>query len=487
MSLHPAALLNASQSQAADQAAIKNGIPSLELMEKAGRAVTDVICECYPIQTTLILCGIGNNGGDGFAVARLLADRGWPVTVCLHGDNGDMKEDAVHMRGLWEQAGGKTYIFDPELLDGKSLIVDALYGTGLSRDLKAADKELVAHINNSKLPVVAVDIASGVDSTTGAIKGVAIRAAHTVSFVRPKMGHVLLPGKEYAGQLHVFDIGISGDDITPDYWLNIPALWREHYPFPTANSHKYSRGHAFIIGAPLASIGASRLCAQGALRAGAGLVSVACEPDTIPAYALTLTAIMTKPYQSDQELDSWLGDEHVRAFCIGPGAGATEKTRERVVQLLKYKKPCVIDADGLSAFKNGAKILFDAIKGPTVLTPHEGEFTRLFKHEGSRIQRAQAAAKESGSVIVLKGNDTIIASPDGRVAINAEAPVWLATAGSGDVLAGIITGLLAQSMPAFEAACAGVWLHSRAASHFGPGLIAEDIPSYLPKAIKDLY
>lgn len=267
---------------------------------------------------------------------------------------------------------------------------------------------------------------------------------------------------------------------------NNPALWKMHIPVPGRDSHKYSRGHAIIVGGGIASTGAARLSSISALRAGAGLVSVACTPESLPVYSATLTSVMTKPVKNLSELMMLLEDTHVTAMLVGPGCGVNENTREQVMLALSCKKPCVLDADALTVFKNSPKTLFDAIHGPTVLTPHEGEFSRLFSSEGDRETRAKLAANQSRSIVVLKGGETVIASPDGQLVVNRKAPAWLATAGSGDVLAGIITGLLTQGMPAFEAACCGVWIHSRCADLLGAGLIAEDLQGAMPAVLKEL-
>jgi ADP-dependent NAD(P)H-hydrate dehydratase / NAD(P)H-hydrate epimerase len=457
--LHPAALLTAAESQAADRATIDAGTP----MEKAGRAVAALIGEHYAPCSCLVICGPGNNGGDGKIVATLLKDRGWPVEYVAIND------------------------FKPEQLKDKKLIVDALFGTGLNKNIEGAAAKVVDAINHCGAPVVAIDIASGVNASDGTVMGYAVRATHTVTFMRPKLGQVLLPGKAYTGTLHVFDIGIGGDIISPTHFLNIPALWKMKFPLTDFDSHKYTRGHVVIVGGESRSTGAARLAAISALRAGAGLVSVACSPESLPIYAASLTAVMTKPVKNMSELATLLEDTRVTAALIGPGADVNEKTRERVLHILSLKKSCVLDADALTVFKNDVKTLFAAIQGPVVLTPHEGEFARLFSPEGNKTERTHEAAKLSGAVVVCKGNDTVIAAPDGRIAVNANAPAALATAGSGDVLAGIIAGLLALGMPAFEAACAGVWMQGRAAAECGPGLISEDLPTALPAAIKELY
>ena len=486
--LHPLALLTAEQSRAADKAAIAGGTSGEKLMENAGKAVVALITQEYKPRPVLIVCGIGNNGGDGFVVARLLKEKEWPVTLAVIGDETKIEGDAKAAKTKWTAASGTIKPFSAELLKGSELVVDALFGTGLDRAIDGKEKDAITAINATALPVIAIDIASGVNSDTGAIMGVAIRATHTVTFVRPKPGHVLLPGKAHTGELSVYDIGISGDKTTPTHFLNGPDLWKKSFPIPTPDAHKYTRGHSLVVGGGMSSTGAARLAAVAALRTGSGLVSIASSPDALPIYAMTMLAVMVKSVGTLGQLSTLLEDKRITSALIGPGCGVSEHTREQTLLILANKKPCVIDADAISAFANNTQQLFTAIgTTPTVLTPHEGEFPRLFNITGDKPERAREAAKLSGAVVVLKGNDTVIAAPDGRVAINANAPMWLATAGTGDVLAGIITGLLAQGMPAFEAACCGVWMHGEAASHFGPGLIAEDIQTTMPKVIKQLW
>lgn len=485
--LHPAALLTAEEARAADHAAIAFGMRSETLMENAGKAVVDIVCQHFAPCPTLVVCGHGNNGGDGFVVARLLKERGWPAVPVLVGESEKTTHDLERAMDQWRNTGGIIRIFSPGMLAEAALVIDGIFGTGLSREVEGEAKEAIDAINASKLPVVAIDIASGINTDNGTIMGAATRAVHTVTFVRPKLGHVLLPGKAHTGELHVYDIGITGEGVGSAYFLNAPSLWKKSFPFPAPDANKYTRGHAIVMGGALATTGAARLAALGALRSGAGLVSIACSQDALPVYAMTLTAVMTKPIDKPNKLAALLDDKRVTATLIGPGYGTGEATREQTLQILSHKKPCVIDADAISVFEANPKPLFAAIAGPTVLTPHEGEFERLFNAKGSKPQRVIKAAKQSGAVVLLKGNDTVIAAPDGRVAVNANAPVWLATAGSGDVLAGIITGLLAQGMPAFEAACAGAWIHGEAATQFGPGLIAEDLPAALAPVLKTLY
>ncbi len=460
---HPAILLTAAEARAADAAAIASGISSSTLMENAGRAVADFIVRQFTPRPCLAVCGAGNNGGDGIIVARLLKERGWDAVAVSLAD------------------------FTPDHLKDRQLVIDALFGTGLNREIDGRALQAIGHINAHGAPVVAIDIASGINADDGRIMGAVVRATHTVTFVRPKLGQALLPGKIATGALHVADIGISGHGIPTRHCLNMPVLWQHSFPIIEAAAHKYTRGHAIVVGGGIASTGAARLAANAALRTGAGLVSVACTRESLPVYASSLTAVMTKQVDTIRELQTLLEDERVTAVLIGCGSGVSEATREQVLQVLSHKKPCVLDADALTAFKHSPKSLFAALNDRTVLTPHEGEFARLFACEGSKPERARAAAEQSGAVVILKGNDTVIAAPDGRVAVNLGAPAWLATAGTGDVLAGIVTGLLAQGMPAFDAACAAAWLHGRAALHAGVGMIAEDLPRAIQPALKELY
>jgi NAD(P)H-hydrate epimerase len=339
----------------------------------------------------------------------------------------------------------------------------------------------------SGLPIVAVDVPSGVFGDSGA-NGGAAQARLTVTFFRKKPGHLLLPGRDLCGELVVADIGIAPavlDAIRPQNVENTPALWRDMLKPPTATAQKFNRGHAVLWGGyPLT--GAARMSARAAARIGAGLVSAAVEPIALPIYATALTSIMVAPIEHDTDLAMLIADPRVTGLLIGPGAGRTATVRRHALAMLAVARPTVLDADVFSLFQPDPAVLFAAIKAPCVMTPHEGEFARLFTIPGSKLERVRAAAAHSGAVIVLKGSDTVIAAPDGRCAINANAPPTLATAGAGDVLSGFTLGLLAQGVPAFEAACAAVWLHGAAAASFGPGLIAEDLPDLLPAVLKAL-
>ena len=477
------ALLSVAEMYAADAAAAKAGTPGLTLMENAGRAVADAIVRRWGTRPVSVLCGPGNNGGDGFVAARLLTDAGWPVRLGLMGARERLKGDAAAVAARWE---GAIEPLDLALLDGEPLVVDALFGAGLARPLGGTPVALAEASAARGLPCVSVDIPSGIHGDSGAVLGGAFRAAATVTFARRKYGHLLLPGRDFAGALVVADIGIPAAAIAAlDLRVheNAPALWQELLPVPAPADHKYSRGHALVVGGDGAHSGAARLAARAALRAGAGLVTVYAPEAALPVYDAQLTAVMVAPAV---DLDTALADERRNALLIGPGCGASPTTRAQTLRALAAGKRCVLDADALTVFRDEPAALFAALGADAVLTPHEGEYRRLFSHEGDRLARARAAAAESGAVVILKGADSVIAAPDGRAAINANAPPTLATAGSGDVLAGFVLGLLAQGMPAFEAASAGVWLHGAAAAAFGPGLIAEDLAETLPGVLRTL-
>jgi len=478
-------ILTNDEMRRADASAVKAGTPSLTLMENAGRAVTDAIAARFPPSRVTVLCGPGNNGGDGFVAARLLAAHGFDIVVAA-GEG--YKGDAAAMAEQWQ---GARVALSPAALDGAALIVDALFGTGLSRPLEKSYRALAEAVNRTHVPVIAVDIPSGLDGDSGKILGLAVKASITVTFFRLKPGHLLLPGRELCGETLLVDIGIPEEAASRSkLFENTPMLWGGKVHWPEADANKYGRGHCVVVSGPAHATGAARMAARGALRVGAGLVSVAAQGDAVTANAAHLTAIMVKPFKGAEGLAKFLSDKRLNAVAIGPGLGVGKPTRSLVMAALKSGAATVLDADALTSFQDEPKALFAKIKHPAVMTPHEGEFERIFpgllRKAKSKIEAARLAAARAHAVVLLKGNDTVIAAPDGTAAINTNAPPTLATAGAGDVLTGFIAGLLAQGMPAFEAACAGAWLHGDAAGRFGPGLIAEDLPEILPESLISL-
>jgi NAD(P)H-hydrate epimerase len=410
-----------------------------------------------------------------------LDESGFIVRVA---QDADPKGDAAAMSERWK---GTRVALEPEALESARLVVDALFGAGLSRPLEGAAAQVVEALND--LPVVAVDIPSGVSGDTGQPLGaVYVKAALTVTFFRKKPGHLLLPGRALCGETVVADIGIPAQAANTQLHENSPALWQ--FPWPKPEGHKYSRGHCVVVSGPAHATGAARLAARAALRVGAGLVSVASPPHAVAVNAAHLTAIMIKPFEGAAGLAGLLTDKRLNAVVLGPGLGVGLQTRGLVAAALKSGAAAVLDADAITSFQDGPESLFILLDDKCVLTPHEGEFERLFPglldQSASRLEAARAASARALCVVLLKGADTIIAAPSGKAAINANGPPSLATAGAGDVLAGLIAGLLAQGMAAFDAACAGAWLHGEAARHFGPGLIAEDLPEMLPAVLTAL-
>jgi len=464
----------------ADSLAVKSGVPSLELMANAGQAVVDEILHRWGKRPVTVMCGPGNNGGDGFVIAQLLMDAGWPVRLGLLGKLTELHGDAAHFADCWR---GLTEPLSNGLLDDDPLIIDALFGAGLSRPLTGTALQIVQEINTRSLAVVSVDLPSGVNGTTGQILGDAIKAVLSVTFFRAKQGHYLMPGRDYSGQLAIKNIGINKNvlkTIRPLTTLNTPEQWGFDYPTPDNNTHKYSRGFTVIQGGAKLS-GAAILAAKGCRRIGCGMVSIAVPNDSLNRYQNTSPGDIIHNLSTPKDWQNLIADERVSTILLGPGADVVEATKQFVLSALESRKPVVLDAGALSSFQQSPEMLFKKIASDVLMTPHSGEFQRLFgKLDGSKVDRARQAAKISGATMLLKGTDTVIAHPDGRILINNNAPPWLATAGSGDVLAGICSGLMAQGLTAFNAAAMGCWIHGQAATHFGLGLIAEDIADQIP-------
>ena len=450
-------LLTPAEMSMADAAAARAGVPGPMLMQAAGRAVARVAARFGPCRT-LVLCGPGNNGGDGYVAARLLAQQGWPVQVAaLHPPRAGSDAEAAAAR--WR---GSIRKFDLADAARAELVIDAVFGAGLSAEVP----DMVAAMLGAARRVVAVDVPSGLDGDNGQPRGRVRAADATVTFFRLKPGHLLLPGRGLCGDVVLADIGLPASvlrEINPRAWRNGPSLWR--VPAPGATSHKYTRGHVTVLGGA-SMTGAARLAAASARRGGAGMVSIAAT-GSADVYRSGEPGLIV----SDSPLAELLQDARRTVWVCGPGLGH-DPARAALPELLAAGRQVVADADTLGAYAGEPQALI----GCAVLTPHEGEFAKLFGPIGpDRIAAARAAARVVGAVVLLKGADTVIASQDGRVAVNADAPPWLATAGAGDVLAGLVAALLAQGMDAWEAAAAAAWLHGHAATLAGPGLIAEDL------------
>lgn len=482
------ALLTPDEMARADALAVARGAREEGLMAAAGHAVAEAIRRRWPKRPALVLCGPGNNGGDGFVAARALAEAGWPVRVALLGARSALTGAAAYHARAWGRA---VEPMSPLVIGGAAaeLVIDAIFGAGLARPVAGVAAETLEAAAASKAAIAAVDVPSGLDGATGKVRGMAVAADLTVTFFRKKPGHLLLPGRLLCGETVVADIGIPVDAlaaIAPAAYENGPALWLDRFPWPSLDAHKYRRGHLLVAGGETMT-GASRLAARAAARLGAGLVTLAAPAASWPVYATALTGVIVQPVADQAAFAALLADPRRNALLLGPGGGATLALREKVLAALATGRATVLDADALTLFADAPQALFGAIAGPCVLTPHEGEFARLFAAVGDKLTRAREAAQASGAVIVLKGPDTVIAAPDGKAAINGNAPPWLATGGTGDVLAGMIAGLLAQGMEAFSAAAAAVWLHGEAAQAAGPGLVAEDLPDLLPGVLRGVH
>ena len=444
-------------------------VPVGVLMQAAGRAVARAARRFGPCRT-LVVCGPGNNGGDGAVAARLLAQRGWPVAIARYAREGGAGCANPHPGPLSEGEGVIVVPFAVGEAARAELVIDAVFGAGMRGILP----EEVAAVLHAARRVLAVDVPSGVDGGTGQRLGRVRAADLTVTFARLKPGHLLLPGRALCGDTVLADIGLPEAAFAATgcrTWRNRPGLWRLHAL--TASDHKYTRGHVTVLGGA-AMTGAARLAASAARRGGAGMVTIAAA-GSANVYRGGEPGLIV----SDAPIGTLLDDARRKVWVCGPGLGPAV-ARESLKLLLAAGRTVVADADALAAP--------ELLAGCAVVTPHEGEFARLFGPVGAdKLAATRAAAVRLGSVVLLKGADTVIAAPDGRAAINDSAPPALATAGAGDVLAGLIGALLGQGMPPWDAACAGAWLHGRAgtlaSSGAGPGLVAEDLPKFLPQAI----
>ncbi|MEO1190205.1 MAG: NAD(P)H-hydrate dehydratase [Pseudomonadota bacterium] len=479
-------LLTVAEMQAADQAAIAAGTPGTLLMERAGRAIALAILERFPPQSLQVYCGPGNNGGDGFVVARHLQEAGWPVRLWTLVPIERYRGDAAHHAALW--TGPTQLVAEGDLPQPEGLIIDALFGAGLDRPLAGLAQALVrawsAAREKGQAKVVAVDLPSGLNGDSGQVLGDDVcPAVLTVTFCRRKPGHLLQPGRGLCGEQLVADIGISDAIVEarqPQHLENRPALWESVLVWRDAASHKYRHG-ALVIRGGAEMTGAGRLALRSALRGGTGLVTLAAPRAVLPSYALSAAAAILAPCETSEDWAGLLSDTRVSALLIGPGNGLTEGTEAAVTAALESAKPTLLDGDALTRFAGRSEELAARRRGALVITPHEGEFARLFPDlAGPRISRAKAAAARLGGVVVLKGSDTIVADPGGRCTIADNAPPGLAVAGVGDVLAGLLAGLLAQGLDPFLAAAAAVWLHGEAGKAVETGLLADDLPEGIP-------
>jgi NAD(P)H-hydrate epimerase len=480
-------LLRCAEMARADSAAIAGGIAGSQLMEAAGRAVAATVAAHHRRRPVAILCGPGNNGGDGFVAARHLRDAGWPVRLGLLGPREALNGDAAWAAQGWR---GPVEALSPALLDGQPLIVDALFGAGLSRAIEGIAGEVIDRINADRLVVIAVDVPSGLHGDSGQVMGRALSARRTVTFFRAKPGHYSLEGLRRCGTLQVADIGIPPavlEAIAPRLWVNGPPLWQRALQRDGLADHKFARGHLTILGGAMAT-GAARLSALAARRAGAGLVTIAAPRSALPVYQAAEPGNLIVESEGTEAFANLLADQRRNAVLVGPGSGVDDRTRAACRAALAARRAVVLDADAITAFAEAPGQLFEAISGPTLMTPHEGEFRRLFgdlAEMPDKVERTRQAAARSGATVLLKGPNTVIASPDGRAVVNGHAPASLATAGSGDVLAGIAGGLMAQNLSPLAAGAAAAWLHGESAFRFGRrGLIAEDLIAHFPEALQ---
>ncbi|WP_277378318.1 NAD(P)H-hydrate dehydratase [Brucella melitensis] len=488
-------LLTPEEMARADRLTMEGGIKDgFALMLAAGRAVADIAQHMFPQkQPVAVLCGPGNNGGDGYVAAQYLLEAGYEA-VCFAAAPPRQGTDAMRASIFYKGQVRDLNEFSPVSFGG---IIDALYGAGLARAVEGAQATVIDAVNASGLPVVAVDLPSGISGATGMALGAAMRAKATVTFFRKKPGHLLQPGRAHCDIIHIADIGIPDrilGEINPRVFENSPELWADSLPSPAVDAHKYSRGHAAVFSGAMHSTGAARLSAMAAARSGAGAVTLLSPPDALAVNAAHLTSIMVRETRSQQDAAQFITDRKVTAAVLGPGYGNPAFARDYTKMLLSAAsgkagqfRGLVLDADGITAFENKPDELFDTHRSSAtalVLTPHEGEFKRLFpdiaEDNTSKIDKARKAAMRANAVVIYKGPDTVIAEPGGLAVINSNGTPFLATAGSGDVLTGIVCGLLAQGMAPFAAACASVWVHADAARRFGHGLIAEDLPAQLP-------
>ena len=486
-------ILNSSEIKAIEQKEFKLRKSSYSLMQSAGEKCADYISlNISKNKELLVVCGPGNNGGDGFVIGNSLITKGHKVKIFLILPLKNKKNDnykafkrldceVFNLKDLLKELKKKT----------KPIIVDCIFGTGLNKNLSSSIKDIVRTINKKKTFTISIDMPTGISSDNGQAMGEAIKANLTLALHCKKIGHVLFPGVYFSGVIKVLDIGIRRSlnkiidnrikENNPNLWINKKFPWKKY------NSHKYSRGRVYIYGSLKNYIGASLLSSSAAIRCGTGSVTIISNKDTIDKYNQKFFSLLKVEINSDEELKNFLNSSSITSFLIGPGAGVNQQTIDNVKLISKFVSSVVIDADAITSFTKNSKELFSILDKNKIITPHEGEFNRIFsdlKNVKNKIEKSIKAAKKANCVLVFKGPDTIIASPDGEICINTISTEELAVIGSGDVLSGIIASLIGKNkMSAFDGACAGVWLHSYAARMIKKGLIAEDIIKNLPKAL----
>jgi NAD(P)H-hydrate epimerase len=470
-------ILNTEQMQMLEHKTAETGISRVEMMERAGNAVAAFIRRTYSPCKILVCCGPGNNGGDGIVTAIALRKQGWRVTLASDCFDQTCSKQTAHFRKQWAHSVISLAEAKKEHWD---LIVDALFGIGLPRPITGIYLDTIAWMNASGVPIVSIDMPSGINSDTAQIEGIAVNARQTVTFQHIKIGQVLLPGLSHVGQLIVVDIGLLKDTCYTAQ-INTPHIWQKHLPHLSLTDHKYARGQLVILGGNTIT-GASRLAAHAARRMGAGMVIVLCDSRVIPIYNREPGLIV----HDISHLDQYLEDSRTTGFLIGPGFGVGKETCMLTQRLIQSGHPCVIDADAITSFAKNSQDLFALNLSKCVLTPHHGEFVRVFSEKETKIASTYLAAKESGATVLYKGADTVISDGE-EVYVNTNGSPHLATAGTGDVLAGMIAGLLARDVTPLDAALIASWLHADCAERIGHGLIAEDISNALPAALKDLY
>jgi hydroxyethylthiazole kinase-like uncharacterized protein yjeF len=489
-------ILNSSEIKALEQKEFKLRKNSFSLMQSAGEKCANYISSNVARnKEVLVICGPGNNGGDGFIIGNDLLNKGYKVKIFLTLPLKNKKNDnykafkrldceVFNLKDLYKELKKKT----------KPIIVDCIFGTGLNKNVNSSIKNIIKAINKKKAFIYSIDIPTGVGSDNGKVMGEAIKANITLALHCKKIGHVLFPGVYFSGLIKVLDIGIRKSlnkiadnrikENNPNLWINKKFPWKKY------NSHKYSRGRVYIYGSLKNYIGASLLSSSAAIRCGAGSVTVVANKDTIDKYNQRFFSLLKIEINSKEELTNFLNDSSITSFLIGPGAGVNQQTIDNVKLITKFVSSVVIDADAITSFTKNSKELFSILDKNKIITPHEGEFNRLFpnlKNIKNKIERTFAAAKKANCTVVFKGPDTIIASPDGKLCVNTITTEELAVIGSGDVLSGVIASLIGKNkMSSFDGACAGVWLHSFAARMEKKGLIAEDIVKNLPKALEYL-